>query len=267
MDKKFDIVKMDCEERFGIAAAGGTAAGKFSSLVFGTVLTAVFYGILSILKLFFSGSTAVLMFFPGGAANRSIIPVLTVFLAIWALAMLLIKRRKLAVQQAALKALPAERDPELAAQLLQEKFDPLAEFAAPAILNGRISLEQRGLPPLEVAEWLEKRLEDLERDSDISFMPVSCFIWAVPVLGFIGTVLGLSQAVGNFGSLANAGDTMTFSEVLPQVTGGLATAFETTLIALVLALVLQIISSFQQQAEARWIAAVKQAVMPSENSL
>jgi biopolymer transport protein ExbB/TolQ len=88
-------------------------------------------------------------------------------------------------------------------------------------------------------------------------------------LGFIGTVLGLAQAVSNFGALSGAGDKVNFDAVLPQVTGGLATAFETTLIALVLALLLQVFASFQTQNELTLIAEIKSKVMlekPTENT-
>ena len=57
MAEKFDIMKMDCEERFGFAAAGMTTVGKFSSMIPGVILTAVIYGILSLLKIAFLGST------------------------------------------------------------------------------------------------------------------------------------------------------------------------------------------------------------------
>ena len=108
---------------------------------------------------------------------------------------------------------------------------------------------------------MENAFNDLETDSENSFIVISCFIWSIPVLGFIGTVLGLARAVSNFGVLSNASGQLDFNAVLPKITGGLATAFETTLIALVFALILQILSSFQNQREQRWISSVKQQIM------
>jgi biopolymer transport protein ExbB/TolQ len=67
------------------------------------------------------------------------------------------------------------------------------------------------------------------------------FVWAIPVLGFIGTVLGLSDAIGQFsGVLGAADDVSQISAALKGVTSGLATAFDTTLVALVAALVVQL---------------------------
>ena len=72
-----------------------------------------------------------------------------------------------------------------------------------------------------------------ERDEasvQTSFASVTGFVWSIPVLGFIGTVVGLSVAIGGFANVLNAvSDTSQIVEALKGVTGGLGTAFETTL--------------------------------------
>jgi hypothetical protein len=61
------------------------------------------------------------------------------------------------------------------------------------------------------------------------------------VLGFIGTVLGLSEAISSFsGVLGSTADTTQIATALRGVTAGLGTAFETTLVALVAALFIQL---------------------------
>ncbi len=55
--------------------------------------------------------------------------------------------------------------------------------------------------------------------------------WAVPILGFLGTVVGITDAVANV-----TPDTL--EQSLNQVTGGLALAFDTTALALVLTMIL-----------------------------
>ena len=58
-------------------------------------------------------------------------------------------------------------------------------------------------------------------------------------------MLGLSDAVGGFGKVVAKGAEMEeLKAALGGVTGGLATAFETTLIALVLALIVQLFAKF-----------------------
>ena len=259
--KKFDIVKLDWEERFGISALGGTAVRKFSSLVLGAILTAVFYGILSLLRTRWGGTVGLEMFFPGGHAGRTFIPVLTVLLGMWTLSILLLKRSKLKVQTKALNDLPAAGDPEEQRKILSERFDKVEDFIAAAAMAERCKLDAQGLSELEITGVMESYFNDVEKDVDNTYMPVSCFIWSIPVLGFIGTVLGLAKAVSNFGFLSGTGDKASFEAVLPQITGGLATAFETTLIALIMALILQIFSSFLNQSELAFITKVKSAVM------
>ena len=75
-------------------------------------------------------------------------------------------------------------------------------------------------------------------------------VWAIPVLGFIGTVQGLSSAISTFTkTLASSGDLAAIKANLQGVTGGLATAFETTLVALVMALILQLFLNALQKRE------------------
>ena len=93
-------------------------------------------------------------------------------------------------------------------------------------------------------EILQSRGEQDENTMESSYTMINGFLWAIPILGFIGTVLGLSSAIGNFGSvLASDSDMDALIPTLKQVTGGLSTAFETTLIALVIALFLQLIAT------------------------
>jgi biopolymer transport protein ExbB/TolQ len=72
----------------------------------------------------------------------------------------------------------------------------------------------------------------------------------MPVLGFIGTVQGLSSAVGGFSKvLQTAGDLTAVKGALTNVTSGLATAFETTLVALVASLIVQLCITLRQRQE------------------
>ena len=74
------------------------------------------------------------------------------------------------------------------------------------------------------------------------------FIWAIPVLGFIGTILGLMNAIGQFeGLLPKEGssvDPASLVTSLGSVISGLEEAFVTTGEALVCALFIQLILTF-----------------------
>jgi len=84
-----------------------------------------------------------------------------------------------------------------------------------------------------------------------SYTLVKVFVWAIPILGFIGTVIGLSQAIGYFkGVMSGAKDVEAMMASMGGVTSGLATAFDTTLLALIYAMFLSLpMSSMQKQEE------------------
>ena len=260
MTKKFDMVKMDCEERFGFAAAGLTAVGRLSSMIPAVILTAVIYGVLSLLKIALPENEMIKMFFPYGEADRTFIPLITVFFAMWCWTMLAMKKRKLAVQKKLLTALDQCTDDEARDSFIAENVEQPSEFAAAELLALKLCLENRSLSLAERDTLLVSAAAEYEKASDTSFLPVTTLIWSIPVLGFIGTVLGLAKAVGKFGQLAASDSGASFNSVLPQVTGGLATAFETTLIALVLALILQVLSSFRRQAEEEFFGSLKSRI-------
>lgn len=70
---------------------------------------------------------------------------------------------------------------------------------------------------------------------DASFSLLRLIIWAIPILGFLGTVVGITGAI--------VGVTPeTLEQSLSGVTGGLATAFDATALALSLAMMLMFFS-------------------------
>ncbi|EAZ90995.1 MotA/TolQ/ExbB proton channel family protein [Crocosphaera chwakensis] len=87
-------------------------------------------------------------------------------------------------------------------------------------------------------------------DSSYSFPRV--LVWAIPLLGFIGTVIGISQAVNGFSSfLEQAGEIEQIKEGIGTVTSGLAVAFDTTLLALLLSVLVMIPLVLVERMESR----------------
>ena len=85
---------------------------------------------------------------------------------------------------------------------------------------------------------------------DSSYVLIKVFIWAIPILGFIGTVLGISEAVSSFGGeMGAAADIEVIKEQLGQVTGGLSEAFDTTLVSLIFSLFVMFPTSVMQKNE------------------
>jgi biopolymer transport protein ExbB/TolQ len=74
---------------------------------------------------------------------------------------------------------------------------------------------------------------DLDRQSQ-RYSLVRILIWATPMLGFLGTVLGISQALGGI----SVGPENDFQQMMNGLRGSLYVAFDTTALALTLSMVL-----------------------------
>jgi hypothetical protein len=100
----------------------------------------------------------------------------------------------------------------------------------------------------------------LDRDRmHASYAFVRFMVWAIPILGFIGTVLGISDAIGSFSEamtrVQNAADlTVELQRSLPGVTTGLAVAFDTTFIALVVSLPLVLVMTRLEKHEDNYLS-------------
>lgn len=76
--------------------------------------------------------------------------------------------------------------------------------------------------------------------------------WAIPLLGFVGTVIGISSAIAGFsGFLEQAGEIDELKAGIGEVTTGLAVAFDTTFFALLLSVIVMIPLSLVERLEAR----------------
>ena len=103
-------------------------------------------------------------------------------------------------------------------------------------------------------EILRSQAEHDESSMETSYSLLRGFVWAIPVLGFIGTVLGLAVAIGNFGAvLETTTEVSEITKELKNVTGGLKTAFNTTLQALVAALAIQLWLTFLKKSEEEFL--------------
>jgi biopolymer transport protein ExbB/TolQ len=85
----------------------------------------------------------------------------------------------------------------------------------------------------EATAILTASLELFQHEIDLRYSMVRYTIWVLPTLGFVGTVLGISQAL-RFAGAANPRD----PTLLHELTQILAVKFDTTLVALSLAAVL-----------------------------
>ena len=78
---------------------------------------------------------------------------------------------------------------------------------------------------------IRNRAEDAAGKVDSDYGLVRLILWAIPMLGFLGTVIGITAALDNL-------DLNTISESSQKLSAGLALAFDTTGLAITLAVVL-----------------------------
>lgn len=109
-------------------------------------------------------------------------------------------------------------------------------------------------------------LYELSMSSSFSFPKL--LLWAIPLTGFIGTVIGMSQAVGSFDAvLSNADNVDGLKDGLVQVTGGLGTAFDTTFLALVVSVLLAFPLTLCEKIEDRLLSQIDGVVRDAVLSL
>ena len=261
---ELNFVHADPEAICGIMGKKYTSVSTLLSMVLGLLFTALFYGILWPLHQAHR-YMMVDMFFHGGVENRSTIPYYTMFLTWWCLAFLFLKWLKLRTQRKALGVQIVPNMPDFSVSRLNAQ-QIIANIHARVFMSERFMVLWRiecalsNLNNIGKASEISSLMKDLS-DNDRDFVESSYtlpkgLIWAIPVLGFIGTVLGLSQAVGGFGSVVASGaDLETLKTSLGGVTSGLGTAFETTLIALVAALCVQLLMTLLSQREEEFLDA------------
>lgn len=236
-----DWSRFDVEQRLGFSGGRFTRTNNVFTGLLAVLLTLIFFGSVMLL----GGGWIVDMF-----TQRGPTPYAIVFLTCWACAILVVKGQKLRTQRRALAFHVMPEDPSFilssatVEQVLRKLYE-LSDDPKNFVLFNRIVIALSNLRNLgqvtDVDAILRSQAAQDESTVDTSYAVVQGFVWAIPVLGFIGTVLGLSKAIGEFsGVLGSADDVEQISQSLKGVTAGLATAFETTLIALVAALFIQL---------------------------
>ena len=250
--------KLDPEAKLGLPAKKFTGVNSIWAFFIGTLLCILFYaGLYPLWRM--KSIQLVNMFFHGGEANRSFIPYVTMFLTMWCLAILLIKIKKIKIQR---KALGISVLPDVPGFILSpdnsgsvlNRIDSQVYMAGEFIALNRIQKTLINLKNIGRVSDVSSVMNDCatadEKYIEGTYTISKGLIWAIPVTGFIGTVLGLSEAVGGFGKVISGGaDIALLKSSLSGVTSGLAVAFETTLIALVAALFLQLLMTIVMQKE------------------
>ena len=181
------------------------------------------------------------------------------FLGVWSLVIIIVKALGLSNRRKWLEEdlLPEAIDPYIT-------YDNAHEFIR--YLQSRRKSDEFNLVSNRLELALEKVafgntpsevLQDLQTQSQVdsdklesSYTIIRTFIWAIPILGFIGTVLGIGQAISGFASsLESAKDMVTIKTTLGHVVKGLAFAFDTTFLGLIVSVVVMFPMNVMLRAE------------------
>jgi biopolymer transport protein ExbB/TolQ len=199
--------------------------------------------------------------------ERGWVPYAISFVSAWALALLAAKRLRLGRERRLLERdwlarpgaphaiAPSDVDAALAGLVTQRLFHPDA-FLARRIVRALRHFQARRRV-VEVVEFLAVESRADESRIDASYGLIRVFIWAVPTLGFIGTVIGIGAAVAGFSTtLETASSIDGMRDSIESVTGGLGVAFDTTLLALVMSILIMFPSSALQRLEESFLGEV-----------
>jgi biopolymer transport protein ExbB/TolQ len=243
---------LDPEARWGFKAGSGTTPSQLACLIATVAVAGGAYLVVGVLR-----GTAWGAFLWHEMTAYQYIPIPVIVFTVWCLAFLVLKSLKIKAQRAVLAAplLPTANTFTLTAETADavvDRIDAIADEPERFLYLARVRGVLRMMRNLgrvgDVDELLASRAEQDEASNDSGYTVLRGFIWAIPVLGFIGTVLGLTEAMGQFGAtLASVQDGAGASQVsalvqnLTGVLDGLKTAFVTTGQALVAVLIIQLV--------------------------
>ncbi|MCY4531304.1 MAG: MotA/TolQ/ExbB proton channel family protein [Gammaproteobacteria bacterium] len=148
------------------------------------------------------------------------------------------------LRQMRLHLLPEDEETMLRAQDLGPIYTrvrppPLVEPNFLQRLIMRIALQfQSGRSVAQANALLNSSLELFQHEIDLKYNMMRYMVWLIPTLGFIGTVVGIADALGEAGDMPDTSDQSALTDWMKELTGSLGLAFDTTLVALLLSAVL-----------------------------
>lgn len=198
--------------------------------------------------------------------ERGPVPIPTTFLMFWAVSILVLKWIGLKQQREAmlLDVLPTEVSQQITLGSINDFIDHINELPGASSNSFLINRVVRGIEHFRVRKSAGDTVTMMESQSAIdannvagSYTILKVFIWSLPILGFIGTVMGVSGAVASLASSLSGGGNMdAMKAALQDVFGGLGTAFDTTLLALIMSMLVKIPASAMQKSEEDLITSV-----------
>lgn len=252
--KMLEWYRSDFEQRVGFSGGKYTDVNIVCVAIIAVVVGCIFFTVLNFLPPELRRSHAVAIFLDRGWTPYA----MTVF-GLLSLVILFVKSRKLAFQARALEIeiIPRANDfnltPETAQDAIKRMYS-LVDDPKKFVLFNRIERALMNLKNIgnvsDVSEMLRAQAENDENHMDASYSLLRGLIWGIPIWGFVGTVIGLSGAIGQFGSVLSADANVgALKQSLTPVTSNLSVAFDTTLLALLIAIAVQMLMTMLQKRE------------------
>jgi biopolymer transport protein ExbB/TolQ len=208
------------------------------------------------------------LFRPPGGWVMGLVPGIIFLFFVWTMVDLVLKHGEGRANEADLDRREIRQLPSLVAQ-----------ESVPAIQRRILALDTPDRPVARRLLWLLYYLEhnadaqrthellrhqaDLDADTAAAgYRTVKLFIWAMPILGFVGTVLGISLSVGGFSNFLTSDlqidDVSQVTAELGNVASGLSFAFDTTLLGLLGGLVANVMLSGVQKRDERFFTRLEE---------
>ena len=124
-------------------------------------------------------------------------------------------------------------------------------------LTGLLRIWRDTASPFQLERALDTDKELYEHRVQSSYLLARVLVWAIPIFGFVGTVGGISHAVGAFDKVLNSAENVeALREGLIQVTGGLSKAFHTTSLGLVLSVIVMLPLTYLEKMEHEMLGSI-----------
>ena len=130
-------------------------------------------------------------------------------------------------------------DDELLTEVIKKtKTDSKEKYGILPYMILQICLQFRTNNSISItADFLSKQIDLFLHGIELNYNKLKYIIWLIPSLGFMGTVYGIGVAVSQLGS-----GSLDDPDLLTKMAGSLGVAFNTTLLALILSVILQFLS-------------------------
>ncbi|MEW6606661.1 MAG: MotA/TolQ/ExbB proton channel family protein [bacterium] len=192
--------------------------------------------------------------------SRGIIPYLTTFCFWLGISNLVLKRKKIQIEESGFKYesdIFAGAKDQITLEDANNVIEKIKEISAEGrkrIIVNRIERALRRMINTKSASDVDNILNSLsEIDSNVtesSYSMIRYLVWIIPTLGFIGTVMGIGKAIGGFAKvIEKTQDSVNIIPHLPDIALNLGIAFDTTLVALGMSVILVLIMSSIQKRE------------------